>query len=91
MEYWVYVIQSQASGKIYIGQTGNLERRLLRHNQKLPVKKTSYTAKNKGPWQVVYKEKLLTRKGALTREKALKGHQGREFIKKLISGPVAQW
>ncbi|MFH1561623.1 MAG: GIY-YIG nuclease family protein [Patescibacteria group bacterium] len=47
--FTVYVIKSQTTGKIYIGQTGNLKNRLASHNQHLPTKKTSYTRKNKGP------------------------------------------
>lgn len=78
----VYVIQSQSTGKIYIGQTNNLNKRLKRHNQQLPTKKKSYTTKNKGPWKVIYTEKVQTRKEARKREKQLKTSKGRRFIKK---------
>jgi putative endonuclease len=78
----VYVIESQANGKIYIGQTGNLERRLKRHNQELPTKKSSYTRKNKGPWKVIYIEEFKTRSDAIKREKQLKTSRGRRFLKK---------
>ena len=30
--YFVYILQSEKSGKYYIGSTGNIERRLLEHN-----------------------------------------------------------
>ncbi|MDD3532027.1 MAG: GIY-YIG nuclease family protein [Candidatus Shapirobacteria bacterium] len=85
--YYAYVIKSQFSGKIYIGQTNNLKKRLKRHNKIISSKKTSYTYKNKGPWALVYKEKFPNRKDAIRREKQLKTAQGRKFIKKLILHP----
>ena len=83
--YYVYVVRSESTGKIYIGQTNNIEKRLQRHNKILKVKKTSYTYKNKGLWILVYKEKMSDRKTALKREKQLKSARGREFIKSRIS------
>lgn len=87
--YWVYVIQSQTTGKIYIGHTENIKNRLKRHNQQLPSKKKSYTRINKGPWRVIYKEKINLRSKARIREKQLKSYRGREFIKKItnVKGP----
>ncbi|MGI6278559.1 MAG: GIY-YIG nuclease family protein [Patescibacteria group bacterium] len=82
--YYAYVIKSQFSGKIYIGQTGNLEKRLQRHNKIINNKKTSYTYKNKGPWVLIYKEMFPGRKEAIKREKQLKTAQGRKFIKEYI-------
>ena len=83
--YYVYVVRSESTGKIYVGQTNNIEKRLQRHNKILKVKKTNYTYKNKGPWALVYEEKLFDRKTALKREKQLKSARGREFIKSKIS------
>jgi putative endonuclease len=84
MGYFVYVVRSLTSGKIYIGQTNNIEERLLRHNRVLPSKTRSYTYKNQGPWELVYNEELKTRNEALKREKELKSFKGREFIKKKL-------
>ncbi len=93
MNYWVYVLKSRSTGKIYVGQTSNLTQRLARHNLELPSKTTSYTKLNIGPWDLVYKQNFITRLEAKTREKQLKSHQGRNFIKNKILniGPVAQW
>lgn len=66
---------------MYIGQTENLERRLQRHNGSLASNSNSYTKINKGPWQIVYTEKFNTRKEAINREKYLKSHIGRDWIK----------
>jgi putative endonuclease len=83
VNYFVYAIQSQTGGKIYIGQTDNLTKRIAQHNDpecKLGV----YTKKNKGPWKLVYNEKLKTRKDAIKRERQLKSARGREFIHKIV-------
>lgn len=81
MPYFTYVIQSECSGKIYIGQTDNLELRLRRHNGTLPTNKRSYTKLNKGPWKIVYHEEFNTRSEAILREKQLKSHGGRDWLK----------
>ena len=77
----VYVIKSDSSGKIYIGRTDNFEVRLSRHNKTLPVKTKSYTYKNNGPWKSVLREEYMTRQEALAREKELKSHKGRDWLK----------
>jgi putative endonuclease len=79
--FYTYVLQSKSTGKIYIGYTSNLERRLKRHNQELPTKNKSYTKLNKGPWEVVYKEEFKTKEEAIKRERQLKTAKGRKFIK----------
>lgn len=82
--YWVYVLKSASSGKIYIGQTENLILRLDRHNGLLASKKKSYTKLNTGPWVIVYKENLQTRPEAIKRERFLKSHVGRDLIRKFL-------
>ena len=79
--FWVYVIINNKD-KIYIGQTSNLENRLNRHNGFLSNKKTSYTHINKGLWEVVYQEEYTSRKEAVMREKYLKSHIGRDWLRK---------
>jgi putative endonuclease len=87
--FYVYVIKNSLNGKIYIGQTSNLEKRLKRHNGQLFNKRKSFTYKNKGSgeWILVYKEEFEERKDALKREKELKSFQGRKFLKDKILGP----
>lgn len=83
MTFTVYVIKSENTGKIYIGQTSDYENRIQRHNGLLPVDKKSFTYKNIGPWKLIYKEEYSTREEAIKREKELKSYRGREFIKNL--------
>ena len=78
---FVYALYNQQSGKIYIGQTSNLENRLTEHNQK---RGKHFTAKFEGEWKLIYTEKVESRNQALLREKQLKSFRGREYIKKYI-------
>lgn len=67
--------------KIYIGQTNNLDRRVKEHNEK---RGQHFTSKFDGGWELIYKETAENRKEAIIREKQLKSHKGREFVKKHI-------
>ena len=80
--YHIYALYNKQNNKIYIGQTENLEARLLLHNSK--TFKKSYTSKFEGAWDIIYKEQAIDRLSALKREKQLKSYQGRQFIKNLI-------
>jgi putative endonuclease len=82
MEWDVYVLHNKIANKIYIGQTNDLERRLLEHNEK---RGNHFTAKYKGKWELIYKEEFKTRKEAIKREKQLKSYRGREFVRQYIS------
>lgn len=83
MEYIVYVLRSLTSGKMYIGCTNDLVRRLTEHNNSERGRKSAYTHKNTGPWEVIYQEPAVDKGFALIREKQLKSHQGRNYIKSL--------
>ena len=82
--FTVYVLKNSISSQIYIGQTQNLDLRLLKHNQNLKSKKRSFTKRFPGTWKVVYKERYNTRSEALKREKQLKSYQGRLFIRRIL-------
>jgi len=82
--YTTYALHNKSRDKIYIGYTKNLKRRLDRHNGKLPAKKTAYTHKNSGEWKIIHTEKFKSSTEAISREKQLKSHRGREFIRHLI-------
>lgn len=76
--YYVYVIENDQDLSWYIGFTSDLKNRLKEHNSG----KSSYTAKKKGKWRIIYAECYLSRKDALGREKFLKSGSGRMFLKK---------
>lgn len=77
--FYAYVLFSISHDKIYIGMTSDLEKRVYAHNH-LPKGWT----KNFRPWELVYSEKFDEKGEALKREKQLKSHQGRDFIRHKI-------
>ena len=66
--YFVYILHSESKDRFYIGQTGDLDDRLTRHND---GKSTS--TKYGVPWKLVYTEGFETRAASLAREKEIKG------------------
>ena len=76
MEYFVYVLRSEKDGRLYKGQTSDIDKRLEQHNSG-QVKST----KGFVPWELVYLEKFKSREEAVLREKYFKTGIGREFLK----------
>ncbi len=61
--YTVYIIYSSKIDKFYIGYTGDINDRLLKHNRK------SKGFSNPGrPWSLVYSEYFENKKDAMQRE-----------------------
>jgi len=67
MEYYTYIIYSEKAGVYYKGYTTEPKLRLDEHNND----KSRYTA-GKGPWTLVYLQKMKDKTSALKREKQLK-------------------
>ena len=83
MPFWVYILQNDLTGKLYKGQTSDLERRIERHNTH-ESGSMRYTHKQKGHWRLIHSEQHATRSEAMKREKFFKSGQGREWIKDYI-------
>ncbi|MBI3442376.1 MAG: GIY-YIG nuclease family protein [Candidatus Sungbacteria bacterium] len=83
MTFYVYAIYNN-KGKVYIGYTVDIEKRLARHNNLSPHKKSSFTYKQGQNWQLVYSEEHSTREEARRREQQLKSSRGRNFIRQMI-------
>lgn len=80
--YYVYALYNKKHGKIYIGQTCNLKKRLEEHLKH--SFKCSFTSRYDGEWGLIYSESVAGRLEALQREKQLKSYRGREFVKNNI-------
>ena len=78
--FTVYVLQGNSNGKLYIGQTADLKRRLFEHGNRL----SRYT-KGRGPWKLIYQEEYHTRAKAMAREHFLKSGTGRDWFKTRLS------
>lgn len=76
--YYVYAIKSIKDGRIYVGLSSNIERRILEHN-------SGYVFSTKGfrPWKLIYKEEAINRKEARIREKYFKSGFGKELLKSI--------
>ncbi|HMM62151.1 MAG TPA: GIY-YIG nuclease family protein [Candidatus Saccharibacteria bacterium] len=79
--YDVYVIYNSVADKYYIGQTEDIARRLVEHNNHTYK---SYTSRFPGEWKLIHIESVSTRSEALKREKGLKSGRGREYIRLII-------
>ena len=77
--YVVYVLRSLVNKRLYIGQTNDLSRRLLEHNQG----HSRYTKLTK-PFELIYQEEFFTRSEAVNRELELKSGKGREWLKLIL-------
>ena len=80
MSHFVYVIGNYQNSKFttYVGHKGNLKKRLNLHNK---GKGAKFTRGRR--WKVIYTEKCVTKKEAITREYYIKKNRKfRNFIKK---------
>ena len=73
--FHLYVLRNP-EGRLYVGVTSDLSRRLSEHNQGM----TRWTS-GRGPWRLVYHEEFETRAGALRRERQLKGGRANQELR----------
>ena len=81
MPHFVYVLQSLKDRKYYIGETTNVENRLLFHNSG-----QQRSTKSRIPFVIVLVEQYENRELALKREKQIKNWKGGNAFKSLING-----
>jgi putative endonuclease len=77
--YFVYILQSEKDASFYIGQTQDLDERLIRHNEG----RERYT-KLHCPWKVVHVESYESRLEAVRREREIKKKKSRKYILSLV-------
>ncbi len=83
--FWVYVLESKATGKRYVGQTNDLRSRVRQHNEPA-TNRSLFTGRDAGPWILIHSERCASRAAALARERFLKGGQGREWLRARLAG-----
>jgi len=69
--YYVYLIKSKNSDKLYLGYTNNLKRRLQEHNRGVGGKYTKFNF----PLELIYYEAYKSENDAKQREERLKLHK----------------
>ena len=77
--HYLYILIGKQSGKYYIGETSNIEKRIQRHR----TGKTSFGKRNKD-LEIVYKKEFNNRSEARKFENFLKEQKSHKFIDKLI-------
>jgi len=75
----LYILQSESSGRFYVGHTNDLERRLEEHQSGQTT-----STRNRGPWKVVHCERFETKLPAAYRECQIKSWKSRVGIQALI-------
>jgi len=84
--FWVYVLENE-DGRFYVGQTDDLDRRVVEHNDTGPAQ-GKYTLKN-GPWKLVWSERHFNRASAMRRERQIKRMKSARWIRAhLLQGPA---
>ncbi len=79
--FYVYILQSEKTGKYYIGHTNDPERRLKEHNES-PLH--TFTSKHR-PWKLMALIPVDDkRSNAMKLEKFIKGKKRRSFIDVVI-------
>jgi len=77
--YYVYIIQSDITGRLYKGSTSDLKRRLREHNHG-----NVSSTKSGIPWKLIYYEAFTNKIDALREEIFLKSGKGRDRIRYLL-------
>jgi putative endonuclease len=78
--FTVYAIRSLKDGRIYVGFSSDVARRIKEHN-------SGKTRSTKGfrPWELIFTETVETRIEARKREKYWKSGTGKEQLKKMLT------
>jgi putative endonuclease len=76
---YAYILQSESTGRYYVGSTNDLERRVSEH-----LRSHSLATRGRGPWKVVYKEEFPSLLEARRRELQIKRWKSAKLISELI-------
>jgi putative endonuclease len=80
MEHWVYILQSQSTGRYYCGQTRNLAARVSQHND--PDNDLAKTTKrHRGPWKLVWSKQVGSGSESVRLERRVKKRGIERFLK----------
>ena len=75
--WYLYILKSEKHGRLYVGMTGDLKRRIVQHNSK----SGGYYTKRNGPFKLIFYEAYIEKQDAARAEKFFKSGYGREVLK----------
>ncbi len=73
--FYVYIIESETTGKWYYGYTERLEERIKEHNFN-----NGHFTGNAGPWKLIFKRNFTNKTDALAFEKLLKKSKNKTYL-----------
>ena len=76
--FTTYALRSERRNYVYVGLTGDFERRLRQHNSG-----QNKTTKPYSPFKVIFRKESETRAAARLEEKRLKSGSGKELLRSL--------
>jgi putative endonuclease len=79
----LYILQSERTGRFYIGSTEDLARRLEEHRRGQTA-----STRGRGPWKLVYQEEFESLLAAHRRELEIKRWKSSKMIEALIREAV---
>jgi putative endonuclease len=82
--HYLYILHSNAVDKFYVGETYDIENRVLNHNQH--YYSNSFT-KIANDWKLVFSFNCVDESEAIYLEKFIKRMKSTVFIQKIISNP----
>jgi len=77
--YYVYILRSLKDGKLYVGYTEDLQKRIDRHN-----KGGSFSTKCRAPFEIIFYEAYRNKYDALRREKYFKSSKGKTTLQSML-------
>ena len=80
---FLYILQSEATGRFYVGSTPDLQRRLAEH-----FRGHALATRSRGPWKLVHQEQFETLLHARRRELEIKSWKSATMIRALIDSSV---
>ena len=82
--HFLYIIHSKSVNKYYVGETTNVENRLILHKEGRFRRAFTKIAKD---WEIVLKFECADRSEALFLESFIKRMKSKKFIEKIIDTP----
>jgi putative endonuclease len=80
---FLYILQSESSGRFYVGSTDDLDHRVSEH-----LRGHTPSTRGRGPWKLVHKEEFETLLGARRRESEIKRWKSSRMVRALITSAV---
>lgn len=83
--HYTYILRSLINGRLYVGSTNNLKKRISEHNSGGNISTKPYK-----PYELIFCEALPTLEESVEREKFYKTGRGREVLKKILFKTLAK-